>query len=313
MRSERIVMVLAASAEAACENMHKALPRKRLARPVRRLAATCWASIRADSTAPRWPRCHVLNKGGTYLPSTLGTVLQKAREVAFTEAQQASLLAHKSYDSLTRPNPILSVVCFADHRQPLMCRPRRRLGDSYAIPSIWVHHVTTRIRVVGSRFGDMVIEAGVAAGYIVVWALRKVRRAAGQLDHEADALMDAALDRLHQVVANKIAGHPVLAELEEEASADGQISELTRQQVELALTAAARRDEAFGQAITTLLAQVRGAEQSAGVAAGARSAVFTGSADVQADNGGIAFGQVAGDVHVDRGPPGPSGPGRSGR
>lgn len=37
-------------------------------------------------------------KGGIYLPSTLWTVLQKAREVAFTEAQQASLLAHKPYD-----------------------------------------------------------------------------------------------------------------------------------------------------------------------------------------------------------------------
>ena len=30
-----------------------------------------------------------------YLPSTLWNVLQKARQVAFTEAQQASLLAHK--------------------------------------------------------------------------------------------------------------------------------------------------------------------------------------------------------------------------
>jgi integrase len=37
-------------------------------------------------------------KGGIYLPSTLWNVLQKARQVAFTEAQQASLLAHKPYD-----------------------------------------------------------------------------------------------------------------------------------------------------------------------------------------------------------------------
>jgi integrase len=37
-------------------------------------------------------------KGGIYLPSTLWTVLQKARKLAFTEAQAASLLAHKPYD-----------------------------------------------------------------------------------------------------------------------------------------------------------------------------------------------------------------------
>ena len=42
----------------------------------------------------------------------------------------------------------------------------------------------------------MLIEAGVVAGYFVAWALRKARRAAGQLDAEADALMDAALERL---------------------------------------------------------------------------------------------------------------------
>src|SRR5260370_31177194 len=36
--------------------------------------------------------------GGIYLPSTLSTVVQKARKVAFTEAQQSSLLARKPYD-----------------------------------------------------------------------------------------------------------------------------------------------------------------------------------------------------------------------
>ncbi len=152
--------------------------------------------------------------------------------------------------------------------------------------------------------GVMVVEAGVIAGYMTAWAVRKARRSAGRLDAEADVVMDAALDRLHEVVADKIAGHPVLAELDEDASAgEAEVSELTRQQVELAVTAAARRDEAFGQAVTELLARLREAEQAAGVAAG--SAVFSGSADVRADRGGIAFGQVAGDVHLDGGPPGP--------
>ena len=65
----------------------------------------------------------------------------------------------------------------------------------------------------------MVIEAGVVAGYVIAWAVRKARRAGGRLDVEADEAIDAGLDRLHEVVAAKLAGHPVLEELEEEAAA----------------------------------------------------------------------------------------------
>src|SRR5215469_5759613 len=168
----------------------------------------------------------------------------------------------------------------------------------------------------GSREGGcVVIEAGVIAGYVIAWAVRKARRVGGRLDAEADAAIDAGLDRLHEVVAGKLAGHPVLAEVEEEAVAGGgEVSELTRQQVELALTAAARKDEVFGQAVTELVARLREAEQAAGraVVAGAGSAVFTGDAHAQAETGGIAFGQVAGDVNVERGRVGPPGPGRPG-
>jgi hypothetical protein len=163
--------------------------------------------------------------------------------------------------------------------------------------------------------GVVVIEAGVIAGYVIAWAVRKARRVGGRLDAEADEAIDAGLDQLHEVVAAKLGGHPVLAELDEEAAAGaGQVSELTRQQVELALTAAARKDDAFGQAVTDLVAQVREAGQASGrsVVAGAGSAVFTGDAHVHAEDGGIGFGQVAGDVNLDRGRADPSGPGRSG-
>ena len=131
-------------------------------------------------------------------------------------------------------------------------------------------------------------------------------------------MIDAGLDRLHEVVAAKLATHPVLLELEEEAegaaAGAGQVSELTRQQVELVLAAAARKDAVFARAVTELIARLREAEQAASgpVAAGAGSAVFTGDARVEAKDGGIAFGQVAGDVHVDRGPAGAPRPGRSG-
>lgn len=164
--------------------------------------------------------------------------------------------------------------------------------------------------------GVVVIEASVVAGYVIAWAVRKARRAAGRMDGEVDAVIDAGLDKLHGVVAAKLGAHPALEDLAEEASeGEGQVSELTRQQVELAVTAAARKDDEFGRAVTELLAQVRTAEQTTGVAvvAGAGARVFTGDARADARDGGIAFGQVAGDVHTgDAGRSGldPSAPGR---
>ena len=66
----------------------------------------------------------------------------------------------------------------------------------------------------------MVIEAGVVAGYVIAWAVRKARRVAGRLDAEADEVIDAGLDRLHEAVVAKLGGHPVLEELDEEAAAE---------------------------------------------------------------------------------------------
>ena len=128
----------------------------------------------------------------------------------------------------------------------------------------------------------------------------------GRLDVESDAV-DADLDRLHEVVAARLAGHPVLAELVQEAAACGEVSELTRQQMELALTAAARKDEAFGQTVTELVNQLRAAEQAVGqtVIINRGSTVLAGDAHARAEYGGIAFGQVGGNVHVGRDPVGP--------
>ncbi|GAA3055849.1 hypothetical protein [Streptomyces glomeratus] len=165
----------------------------------------------------------------------------------------------------------------------------------------------------------MVIEAGVVAGYVIAWAVRKARRAAGRMDDEVDAAIDAGLDKLHTAVAAKLGSHPALDDITEEAATEeGQVSELTRQQVELAITAAARKDDEFGRAVTELVAELQAAAKASGihVVAGAGSAVFTGDAHAQASGDGIAFGQVGGDVHVDRSPaggqrPDPSEPGRS--
>jgi hypothetical protein len=159
----------------------------------------------------------------------------------------------------------------------------------------------------------MVIEAGVVTGYLIAWAMRKVRRVGGRLDTEADGVIDAGLDQLHETVAARLGNHPVLAELVEEAEQAGEVSDLTRQQLELALTAVASKDEAFGQSVTALAARLQEADASKGpVAAGPGSAVLTGSVHAEASSGGVAFGQVTGGVTISRGTPGPSRPGRSG-
>lgn len=162
------------------------------------------------------------------------------------------------------------------------------------------------------------VEIGLAAGYLIAWAMRKARRVGGRLDAEVDGVLDAGLDRLHEVVADKLGGHPVLAELVEEAEAAGdagEVSDLTRKRLVLELTAAARKDDAFGETLRALTTQLRAAGQTAGpvIASGERPAVFTGDAHAEAKAGGIAFGQVAGDVQVHQDPPDPLAPGRSRR
>ncbi|MGI5378527.1 hypothetical protein ACQEV2_30615 [Streptomyces sp. CA-251387] len=162
----------------------------------------------------------------------------------------------------------------------------------------------------------MVIEAGVVTGYLIAWAVSKVHRVADGL---VDPSIDAGLGKLRAVVAAKLGAHPALDDLAEEAATDeGEVSELTRQQVELAVTAAALKDDEFGQAVTEAVAQLRAAEQASGISVvtGAGSAVFTGDAHAQASGDGFAFGQVGGSVHMDRGSadgerPDPSEPGRS--
>ncbi|HEY3505778.1 MAG TPA: chromosome partitioning protein [Actinocatenispora sp.] len=166
--------------------------------------------------------------------------------------------------------------------------------------------------------GRVVIEAGIVAAYVIAWVVGKTRRAAGRVDAEVDTAIDAGLDKLHEVVAAKLGAHPALADAAEGAAGgQGQVTELTRQRLELEVTAAAGKDDAFGQAVTALVTRLRAAEQAAGVSvtAGPGSRVFTEDAHAQASGGGTAFGQIGGDVHtVHLGPGGgPADPQRPGR
>jgi hypothetical protein len=74
---------------------------------------------------------------------------------------------------------------------------------------IW-HDVKERWRGGGRDLSIVVIEAGVVTAYVSAWALRKARRVGDRLDTEADGVIDAGLDKLHEIVENKLGGHPVV-------------------------------------------------------------------------------------------------------
>jgi len=114
-----------------------------------------------------------------------------------------------------------------------------------------------------------VVEATLAIGYLTAWAVRKARRAGRRLDTIADETVDAGLDRLDGLVRSKLACHPALKDLDDEAAAvanngpvdgESQVSELTRQQLELSLVAAASKDQDFARQLVSVLADLQTAE-----------------------------------------------------
>ncbi len=115
-----------------------------------------------------------------------------------------------------------------------------------------------------------VVETSVVIGLIAAWAVRKARRAGGQLDGTADAAVDAVTGRLDALVRSKLAGHPALHDLDEEAAGDpagdrsadavgagGAVADLTMEQLELSLRAAVARDRGFAEQLASLVAELQ--------------------------------------------------------
>jgi hypothetical protein len=158
----------------------------------------------------------------------------------------------------------------------------------------------------------VVIEAGVVVGYIIAWVVRKARRVGGRLDAEVDNALDVGLDQLHTLVADRLGADPALTELHDEAGSDGQVSELTRQRVELSLLAAAAKDQTFAAEVTALAEQLQATERSMGtVAIGPEATAVTGDINITADRASAAAFRMS-DVHVGLSvPTDPQQPGRS--
>jgi len=158
-----------------------------------------------------------------------------------------------------------------------------------------------------------VIEVELVTGYLIAWALQKVRRVGKSLDDDVDMVLDSGLDRLHDVVAGKLAGDPALARLEIEAADSGTASDRTRRRVEDAVAEAAEQDAPFAELMAEVLAQLQRHSQSGSVTAdGGRAAAASGNVSIRADHGSAAA-QTMGDVTIGTppDPPDPSRPGRS--
>ncbi len=90
----------------------------------------------------------------------------------------------------------------------------------------------------------------VAVGYVCAYLVRKARRAAGPADAEVDRLVDAATERVHDLVSRALGDDSALQRARAEAAAEtGEVSELTRRRVADALTAASQDDPELAEAL----------------------------------------------------------------
>jgi hypothetical protein len=92
--------------------------------------------------------------------------------------------------------------------------------------------------------------------------VRKLRRTAARADAEADRVLDAALDKLHEVVTGKLDGDMALAKLD---GAPDAVTERTSRRVTDAIAEAVEDDQTFAAALAQAIAVVSAAEKAAGL------------------------------------------------
>ncbi|MER6669204.1 hypothetical protein ABT256_31940 [Amycolatopsis japonica] len=131
----------------------------------------------------------------------------------------------------------------------------------------------------------------VVLGALIAWAASKARRGGKALDGVTDELVDGlalkARTKLLELVLGKVGNTPAVKALETEVATTGEVSELTRTKVELAVTAAERDDTQFSQALQAAVAE---AMSQGGTVAVLGGTVITGTATTT--GAGDAFGAV---------------------
>jgi hypothetical protein len=102
-------------------------------------------------------------------------------------------------------------------------------------------------------------------GYLVGWAVRKARRVTGRADADVNQVLDAGMDRLHEVVVSRLGRDPALEQtLTEAASGEEAVSDRTRMRLRLALEEATEQDPNFQRALDDAVVRVKDAAEAAG-------------------------------------------------
>ncbi|SEG96022.1 hypothetical protein SAMN05444920_109247 [Nonomuraea solani] len=136
------------------------------------------------------------------------------------------------------------------------------------------------------------MELELLAGYAVGYLVQKFGRVFRRADEEVDLAIDAGMDRLHEVVTERLGNEPALTRLEEETE-DGRESPRTRQRVRLALEEAAESDPEFAAELERLVGELRRPE---GAQAGDHGLAAGGTVRIEASHGGVAAGVIHGSV-----------------
>ena len=130
----------------------------------------------------------------------------------------------------------------------------------------------------------------VVVGYLAAYAWRKARRIAGRADAVVDQGLDAGMDRLHEMVADKLGLDPAWQQLETQAGSDLDavaVSERTIERVRLALLDEVEKDPGFGTALEELAARLQVLEEHPGTRVTSVTASGERAIAVGGDNSGI--------------------------
>ncbi|MFF2026902.1 hypothetical protein [Rhodococcus koreensis] len=143
----------------------------------------------------------------------------------------------------------------------------------------------------------MVVEVSILVGYLIAWGMRKARRVGAGLDNEVDIALDAALDRLHAIVAEKLRNDSALTDLEAEAARPTGVGNLTKQRVELSLKAALQKDPMFATAVEEAVTKLAATSAGSITASGNGSVAISGNVSTYAEQGSAAA-VTMGDVSI---------------
>lgn len=136
-----------------------------------------------------------------------------------------------------------------------------------------------------------------AVGVLIAWVIGKARRAGKQLDEVADQVVDAAAVRVRELLLSKLGADSAVQQLLLEGEQTGEVSDRTRQRVELALEEVTYKDTQFATELNAALTAAAERTDSKLVATHGGTAVSGNASASGAGSSAIgAIGTVSGDL-----------------